>query len=369
MNRNERILIEGFLRAGRDEPWIADQLGRHRRTIEREVERGLTKRIDSELVVKLAYSADRAQDVHKLNASAKGPVVKLKAHSVSLEFIRRHILISEWSPEVVAARMKQKGMEGAVCAKPIYTYIDKGEIHGVSNDSLWEKRMRGKKYKVLHRQAKRGTPIGRSIEDRPDGIANRKQVGHWEIDLVVSGKGKGKAALLTLTERKTRMEIIRKLKAGTQAAVARAINGIERQMGSEAFRVVFKSITADNGSEFLDFQALEKAELDVAKAWYIKELFRHFWTRRDAGFAESFFERWHKEAFATGLPEIRKVARMLKKHLGNILTYFECYITNAASEGLSSKIQAIKANARGFRNFENYRVSILFFCGKLELSP
>lgn len=116
-------------------------------------------------------------------------------------------------------------------------------------------------------------------------------------------------------------------------------------------------------------ESLAQSELDVAKAWYIKELFRHFWTRRDAVFARSFFERWYKEAFKTGLPEIRKVARMLKKHLENILTYFESYITNAASEGLNSKIQAIKANARGFRNFENYRISILFFCGKLELSP
>jgi len=116
-------------------------------------------------------------------------------------------------------------------------------------------------------------------------------------------------------------------------------------------------------------EALAKTELGVAKAWYIKELFRHFWTRRDAEFARGFFDRWYKEAFETGLPEIRKVARMLKKHLGNILTYFESYITNAASEGLNSKIQAIKANARGFRNFENYRVSILFLCGKLELSP
>jgi len=129
------------------------------------------------------------------------------------------------------------------------------------------------------------------------------------------------------------------------------------------------------GMEHLSDEALEqveslaKSELDVAKAWYIKELFRHFWTRRDAGFARSFFERWYKLAFETGLSEVRKVARMLKKHLENILTYFESYITNAASEGLNSKIQTIKANARGFRNFENYRISILFFCGKLELSP
>jgi len=79
------------------------------------------------------------------------------------------------------------------------------------------------------------------------------------LSLFTTNKGKGKAALLTLTERKTRMKIIRKLKAGTQAAVVRAINGIERQMGPEAFHMVFKSITADNGSEFLDFQALEKS--------------------------------------------------------------------------------------------------------------
>jgi len=60
---------------------------------------------------------------------------------------------------------------------------------------------------------------------------------------------------------------------------------------------------------------------------------------------------------------------MLKKHFDNILAYFDCYITNAFSEGINSKIQALKANARGFRNFENYRTRILFFCGKLALSP
>jgi IS30 family transposase len=259
LNWNERILIEGFLKAGMSESNIAKELERDRRTINREVERGLVEHLNSDLTTLVAYNADRAQDVHELNASAKGPMVKLKAHSVPLEFIRRHLLISKWSPEVVAARMKQKGMEGAICAKTIYTYIDKGEIPGVGNETLWEKRMRGKKHKSLHRRAKRGIPLGRSIDERPAEVADRSQLGAWEIDLVVSGKGRGKAALLTLTERKTRMEIIRKLKDGTQAAVVRAIDGIERQMGPEAFRVVFKSITADNGSEFLDFQALEKS--------------------------------------------------------------------------------------------------------------
>ncbi|QTN32222.1 transposase [Akkermansiaceae bacterium] len=44
-------------------------------------------------------------------------------------------------------------------------------------------------------------------------------------------------------------------------------------------------------------------------------------------------------------------------------------ITNAISEGINYKIQAIKANARTLMNFKDYRTRILFFCGKLSLVP
>ena len=69
------------------------------------------------------------------------------------------------------------------------------------------------------------------------------------------------------------------------------------------------------------------------------------------------------------LPKVKAVAKTLKSHLGNLLTYFQHRITNAVTEGFNSKIQAIKADARGFRRFENYRARILFFCGKLDLMP
>lgn len=114
---------------------------------------------------------------------------------------------------------------------------------------------------------------------------------------------------------------------------------------------------------------LGRCELEVSKAWYLKELFKHFWSRRDRDYAERYFEYWEREVAISGVEEMKKVARMLRKHLDNILTYFDCYITNAFSEGINSKIQAIKANARGFRNFKNYRTRILFFCGKLTLAP
>lgn len=119
----------------------------------------------------------------------------------------------------------------------------------------------------------------------------------------------------------------------------------------------------------LKLKKLGKCELGVSKAWYLKELFKHFWTRRDKEYAERYFEYWEKEVTISGIEEMKKVARMLRKHLTNILTYFDSYITNAFSEGINSKIQAIKANARGFRSFKNYRIRILFFCGKLSLLP
>ena len=64
-----------------------------------------------------------------------------------------------------------------------------------------------------------------------------------------------------------------------------------------------------------------------------------------------------------------KVAKMLKRHLPNLLTYFRHRITNASSEGFNSVIQSLKYAARGFRSFDNYRTRILFFCGRLDLKP
>lgn len=85
--------------------------------------------------------------------------------------------------------------------------------------------------------------------------------------------------------------------------------------------------------------------------------------------AEKFFQRWYWWATHSRLKPMIDVAKMLKRHLSNILTYLRHQITNAMMEGFNSKIQTIKANARGYRNFANYRIAILFYCGKLALYP
>jgi transposase len=117
------------------------------------------------------------------------------------------------------------------------------------------------------------------------------------------------------------------------------------------------------------FKAFRRDGLKVSRAWAIKEEFAHFWDYVYPKAAENFFGRWYFWATHSRLQPVIEVARTLKRHLPGLLTYCKHRITNAVSEGLNSKIQSIKANARGFRNFDHYRISILFHCGKLELFP
>jgi len=119
----------------------------------------------------------------------------------------------------------------------------------------------------------------------------------------------------------------------------------------------------------LKFAALRSSGCKVARAWQLKELFREFWSSFSSTEAESFFDRWYSWAIRCRLAPVKGVARMLKAHFENLLTYFTYAISNALTEGLNSKIQSLKHAARGFRTFANFRIRILFFCGRLNLYP
>jgi len=266
LNYNERIVIEKLLKAGLSKVQVAKELERSYSTIRREVANGTVERLNSDLTSSMVYNADRAQDVHNLNASAKGAPVKLLAGRSAVLFISYFIRVKRWSPEVVAAQMREKGMPDALCSKSIYNYIDQGWIPGVSNETLWEKRLRRKNArKTLRRQPPKAPQRRKNIDERPDEVEARVVFGHWEIDLVVGGKDGSKEVLMTLTERKTRLVRVRKLKDRTQASVLKALRSMESAMGTRAFRAVFKSITADNGTEFLDVESMEKSAFSNQK--------------------------------------------------------------------------------------------------------
>lgn len=118
-----------------------------------------------------------------------------------------------------------------------------------------------------------------------------------------------------------------------------------------------------------EFKALRESTLKTARAWAMKESLAELWDYKYIGAARSFFKRWYFWATHSQLEPMIRVARMLKRHLDNILTYLTHRITNAVTEGLNAKIQWVKYGARGFRNREAFKMSILFHCGGLDLEP
>jgi transposase len=117
------------------------------------------------------------------------------------------------------------------------------------------------------------------------------------------------------------------------------------------------------------FQELRKKDLKVTKAWSVREIFQSFWLFSSKTAARAFFRQWLAKANACDLSPVTKVATMFQNHLAGLLNYITHQITNAVTEGFNSKIQMIKSCARGFRSFPNYRIAILFHCGKLDLHP
>lgn len=117
------------------------------------------------------------------------------------------------------------------------------------------------------------------------------------------------------------------------------------------------------------FADLLEINLKTARAWAYKEQFVEFWAQDDAAQGLDFFTKWKHAVMRSRLDKVKAVAKTLHSHLHHLLTYFLHPITNAIAEGFNSRIQAIKADARGFRRFANYRSRILFHCGKLSMLP
>lgn len=129
-----------------------------------------------------------------------------------------------------------------------------------------------------------------------------------------------------------------------------------------------KSYADGRSSEAVSFRALNQLNLKTSRAWRIKETFTQFWCYHYTGAAKRFFDAWSSNAMRSRLEPIKKVVKMLRRHETGLLNYSQHRISNACAEGFNSAIQLIKANARGFRNFINYRARILFHCGKLDMS-
>lgn len=267
LTRTDRIKIEALLKAGIKITEIAKQIGVHRSTIYNEIKRGQYEHLNSDYTREIRYSPDIAQQKADENLKARGTQLKIGNDLAYANYIEDRIINDDYSPAAVLGELKAQGREGEfatrICVTTLYSYIDKGIFLKLTNKHLPVKKNEKRDYKKVQKQQARAN-AGTSIEKRPEEIDERAEFGHWEMDSVIGKRGKGKSTLLTLTERKTRNEIIFKLPDHTAEAVVNAVDRLERKWG-EKFKQVFKSITVDNGSEFAYCEELERSILGEGK--------------------------------------------------------------------------------------------------------
>ncbi len=110
-------------------------------------------------------------------------------------------------------------------------------------------------------------------------------------------------------------------------------------------------------------------QLDTSKAWSFKEQLRDLWDIPNEGTAIGFFNHWYEKVIETNLTPLITVANTIKQRLANVVSYCTHGITNAVAEGINSKIMAIKRRVGGYRNRENFKTAIYFYCGGLDLYP
>lgn len=246
----DRLRIEALYNAGHTYRFIADQTGFTPAAIHYEVKRGLYDHLDWETYDFVRrYSAQIAHESAVYRASAKGQQIKLgKRYDYAREVARR--IHAGESPDSIVGTKRKSG-EWTVSTPTLYRYILSGFIPNVTARDLREQQTRRKR--TYRRTLRNHAPKGKSIEKRPREVCTRQTFGHWELDSII-GKSKGiKQSFLTLTERKTRYEIVLRVKDKTSAATVKALDRIIPQFPQGTF----KTITVDNGSEFQDCHGME----------------------------------------------------------------------------------------------------------------
>lgn len=261
----ERYKIEAWLQAKLKPKEIAVLLDKSLATVYNEINRGMTEQLDGRTyIVRKVYLADVAQNNYLKKRVNKGTNLKIGKDMKLVRYIEKEIKENKRSPQAVIEYIKSHNLQfdSQICYKTLYNYIDSGLFLGISNSDLPLKRETKKRtYRKVTVSLKNKT--ARSIDERPKEIFDREEFGHWEMDTVQGGTGKGTACLLVLSERMTRKELIFKMPSKHSQNVVKVLNRLERKMGLYVFRRYFKTITVDNGTEFSDTKGMERHQRTV----------------------------------------------------------------------------------------------------------
>jgi len=233
LTQGQRYQIKALLDIGCKKTEIAHQLRVDKSTITREVRRNRGQRgyRPKQAHEKAVDRRKRKAGVHILPETWQSVEAKLQ---------------SDWSPEQISGWLKKEQL-ASVSPEWIYQYVyaDK-RAGGTLHRHLRCQKKRRKRYGQYDR---RGIiPARRSIELRPEAVKWRERLGDWEGDTIIGKRHRG--ALVTLTERKSRFTLVRKVAQKSAELVTLAV------IDSLSWVHHLETITSDNGKEFAAHQRI-----------------------------------------------------------------------------------------------------------------
>jgi len=259
---NDKLTIEKLLKQGVSKPNIARKLGVHHSTIYDEIKRGQVEILNSDLTTRVVYSPEMSEVRHEQANKSREQPLKIGSDHALASWLVDVIGEQGFSPAAACALMgktPETTFSVTLCRQTVYKYIENGYLWPLTNKQL---RYKGNKKQKRNKVVRAARPSkGDSIEQRPEKVNNREETGHWEMDSV-EGKKKTKRTLLVLTERVTRKELAFPMIDHTAASVVEVLDRLEKQYGHEKFKTVFKSITVDNGHEFMDLDGMQGSKIE-----------------------------------------------------------------------------------------------------------
>ncbi len=256
----ERSIIE--VRWGRDSKSITDiakELQRNKSSISREIGGKPRKGIGK-------YNADAAHRKALERISKRGNVPKTERNDRLKSYIETKLKDERWSPEQVSIRLPRefpKDETMRIATESVYQEVYR-RVHRGGNGAVKQGKLDLRPY-LPRRHKRRATKGFRkaqkterdaslpSIEIRPTIVEQRKRIGDWEDDTLVSRQSK--ARIKNVTERKSGITFFGRTKDGTAAAC----DDVLTRKLSRLPQKVLKTLTRDRGSENREWREVEQA--------------------------------------------------------------------------------------------------------------
>jgi len=244
ITQEQRTELGVLLRVKTKKQDIAKQLNKHRSSIWREMHRNKAN-------TNTGYHAEIARSQTKMRRlTANSHFRKIDSSKELQKYIYKR-LRATWTPEQIAGTLREEFGFTVLCHQTIYQYIYKVK-------PKWIQYLRHKKNRFRRRHGTAGRlqiladSKKKRIDQRPLLIEERTRIGDWEGDTVV-GKEKTKR-ILTYVERKSGLLKAVKLESATANEVREKTRLLFQKLNINKRH----SITYDNGSEFADYEWIEK---------------------------------------------------------------------------------------------------------------